>query len=248
MDLSILVIVFVVVTVIYDLFIPKYNEEAIERIKSRNNSYVIGDLIVAVIIFLGISIIFSMVVKNYLLDAQCFALCETSVGNCLCVVNNSLIAFLTFLVQLVGIVNLYQTFAYSYSYFAMTRETIIKVVMAVLVFLTVIAGEIIVSSNVTLNNISFPDSEKWLNFIIKVIVYSPAIVYSLVVLIAIVKSLLFGRRDEDDEYMPAKPIKVVKEKKINYDEIENIDEDEEDYNDYYGTNNDDDDLTSNYYY
>lgn len=140
MDLSILVIVFVVVTVIYDLFIPKYNEEAIERIKSRNNSYVIGDLIVAVIIFLGISIIFSMVVKNYLLDAQCFALCETSVGNCLCVVNNSLIAFLTFLVQLVGIVNLYQTFAYSYSYFAMTRETIIKVVMAVLVFLTVIAG------------------------------------------------------------------------------------------------------------
>ncbi len=243
MNLTILTIVFILVTIIYDLFIPKFNEEAIERIKSRNNSYIVGDFIISIIVFLGITFLFTMVIKNYLVAEQCVKACLNTTDSCLCTINNTLFGVIVMVLQLVNVVNLYQTFVHSYSYFSMTRDVVFKVITAIVMYCTIIAGEIIIAS-IKLPSIVFAGSDSWLNFLIKILVYGAVIIYPLVVLAAVLRRVYFEPYDIDDEYRPAKRVK--KTKTVTTEVIEDLEEDDHDsYDDYYGEK---EDITSNYYY
>ncbi len=241
MNLTFLIVVFILVTVIYDLFIPKFNDEVIERIKSRNNSYIVGDFIVSIIVFLGIAFLFTMVLKTYLLPELCVNSCLATSATCICTFKNTLFAVLVIVLQLINVVNLYQTFTHSYSYFAMTRDIVFKVILAIVMCCTVIAGEII-TSGIKMTQLSFESPDTWLNILIKLLVYGAVIIYPIVVLLAVLKSLYFVKYDRDDEYRPAKIVR--KKKPITEELIEDLDE-EEKYDDYYG---DAEDITSNYYY
>lgn len=247
MNYTFLTIIFIVVTLIYNFFIPKFNDETVERIKSKNNSWIIGDFILAIFVFLIVTVLFTLVFRNYLISTDCLNAClSTSQISCNCTVSNSLFAALVLLLQILNIVAFYQAFAYAYSYFAMIREFIVKVVMAIVAFIVILIAEIIISS-LGLQALRFPKNEQWLNFLFTLVRYGSLIIYPLVVLFAVLKRYLFERTDEDDEYKPAKIIKKKEEKVIEEVEIiEDLEDDDEliEEEDYYY----DDNEESNYYY
>lgn len=236
MNLIVLLIVFLIVLFIYDLFIPRYNEEAAERIRSRNNTYIVGDFIVSIIVFLGVSFLFTMLIKNYLVAADCFDLCVVG-ASCGCIFKDTLFAIVALLVQILNIASFYQIFIHSYSYFASLRDKVFKYIIAALALISTIAAEIIISST-PLNNLSFASSDASLNIIIKFLIYGSVIIFPALVFFAILTNHYFTTKDSDDEYRPAKVIKkqeyledeIYNDYEVNYkaDDYENLALEEDD--------------------
>lgn len=248
MNLIILILVFLVVVFIYDLFIPRYNDEAVERVKSRNNTYIVGDFILSIIVFLGISFLFTLLVKNYLLNADCYTVCMAQT-DCLCIFENSLLTVTAILIQILNIASFYQIFIHSYSYFAKLRDRIFKFVVAALALITAVAGEMLISS-INLDKLSFASNDLWMNFFLNTLVYGAVIVFPLLVLYAILTDHYFSNKDSDDEYKPAR---AIKEKEIFEDKLYNDYEDyyqEEDYSDipFPDESDEEEEISSDYYY
>lgn len=181
MNLTLAVLFVIVCTLVIEFFTYKKDDAELD---DRSIILVARDFVIDIFIYFALTLIFSLIFKNYLVNNDYFV-CN---NNCHIKVANTFYGILFLVFQILNLYNFFDSYAHTYRVYAQYQNTFWKILTVVLCIIAVLFNEFLLS-NINLGILTF----KFFIFdiLIKLVEYS---VFFFLPLVIVIKEVIVYRR------------------------------------------------------